>query len=1805
MIRRGLSLLLLLALAASTLSAQGHPNSDRGFSPERSYQVGDVDNVNLFNGNMVITLPLGSSYPVGGGLSYGLTLVYNSNVWDFQQREDFSSGVTYTQGFPSRWDNAGLGWNVSLGRLFAPTERGFDADRWAYVGPDGADHVFYPTLHEGDPQDAGDVPGGSILSERVSYSRDGSYLRMTLTGGLRQVEFPDGQIHTFRTDRKLERIEDRFGNWVDVDYADPLRWALSDSQGRVHKVFFQTLTQDGQPGLRVERVELAAAGGATAVYGFGYTAATVPRAYPHNDPALSAQVGVQLLTSLTLPDGSSYQMPVADYFTAPVTNDEKRASGAIRGLRLPTLGRLEWTYQAYAFPAWSGGPKPYRNRVAGVATRRLVNASGGVEGAWTYATSSTGHGTELPPTGHVINTVTDPLGHRTERYFSTLEDVDDYALAFTRLAPGDGAGRFLSTITYNASGTQLRSTYVRYERDKSWNATSLTQDGINLNRRVETERTVYHDDGGRFADVTSAEFDGLGHYRKSATGGNFQAGDVRTTTVNFNDARGIYKIDQATDVPAPGHNFNMLPASAPWVLGTFASQKVEEGGSTAFSVFCHDPATGFLKRKRTLKNNGTAESAADLLEVYTEAGGNVTTEQSFGGDLQSLTANGTTCSMALPGPVYQVSHTYQSGVLATSQYAGTTFKAVDRTIHAGTGLPVSSRDSSGLTTTFEYDLMGRPTWSMPEAGHGGWTESVYTPAQSTASLANVLIKRRNNGSQGAAVLSQSRITFDSFGRVWKEEQLLPGNVWSTRETLYNAAGQKASISEMQAGAPTKRTHFLGYDPFGRPAAIRPPDGAQHDVTFSYSGVRSVSRTSQVAVYEGGTVSEKPSTTTEIYDRQGRLSRVIEPSAAGGAPVTTTYTYDVGNRLSGVSTPASGFGTQSRSFVYDNRGFLLSETHPEKGTSGNGTVTYANYDARGHAGRKTDGPNVLAFTYDSAERLTEVKESGSGGRVLKQFGYAGTNGANDWRLGKLRDASRFNYVSVNGNPFTIEIRETYTYGGRDGRVSRRDTASTVNGGAGDAFTQSFSYTPLGLPNTLDYPVCTTPGCTQAPAPVFVDVPQGAPAKAEIEALYRAEITVGCVPSPRTYCPGGLINRAEMAVFLLTAKEGKGYVPPPCVTPMFTDVPCSSPFAPFVHEMARRGITVGCGSGIFCPDNPVTREQMAIFLLATKEPGFVPQACTTPIYADVPCSRGTAIWVEETARRKIFTGCGGANFCPASPINREQMAGLLVRTFDIPVVVDPAAPRTLQYTYNEGLLGGVNGYATLSYHPNLLLSQVTHTNGVLETQANDPNAMRRPAVLGAASPYASWTSGSYTYDGAGNIKTMGSAWFGYDRVSRLTIGTIPEGQQTYTFDPFGNLTAIGGTNGRTTPTSPATNRLNGAGAAYDAAGNLTAWNGAVYEYDKFNQMTRMASGSEDWSYLYTADDERIWAFKLGANFSRWTLRDLGGAVLREYENNAGLWNATSDYIYRNGQLLAAETDQGRRHYHLDHLGTPRLITDAAGYPKAYHAYYPFGEEATAFNQDTERLKFTGHERDFASAGGAGDDLDYMHARHHSPVTGRFLSVDPVGGNPAAPQSWNRYAYVTGRPLIYTDPNGLIGFGRVPPPVGMTFYDTFYVVAPAWRGTTANPFTGTRGLNSLLQGSVFFISVSSLDSAISFLRGYTQNRFEQMAVEGNNLAALVDYIGLELILPEDSSDLGMDLAMMMIPAGKLGKGLLKGENAVRLAAKKLGLDPKKASDVLHKIKKSLERGGADNVWIDPKNGDLVSPETGEILGNLGDYR
>jgi M6 family metalloprotease-like protein len=180
--------------------------------------------------------------------------------------------------------------------------------------------------------------------------------------------------------------------------------------------------------------------------------------------------------------------------------------------------------------------------------------------------------------------------------------------------------------------------------------------------------------------------------------------------------------------------------------------------------------------------------------------------------------------------------------------------------------------------------------------------------------------------------------------------------------------------------------------------------------------------------------------------------------------------------------------------------------------------------------------------------------------------------------------------------------------------------------------------------------------------FSDVPRTSGYFRFIETLLHHSVTGGCTAT--TYCPGNSATRGQMAIFALVGKEGSSYAPPACgAAPMFTDVPVTSPFCKWVEELARRGIAGGCGGGNYCPSAVVTRGQMPIFMLKTLDPAFDPPACTTPMFGDVPATSPYCKWVEELARRGVVNGCGGGNYCPTNPVTRAQMGVFISATFGL--------------------------------------------------------------------------------------------------------------------------------------------------------------------------------------------------------------------------------------------------------------------------------------------------------------------------------------------------------------------------------------------------------------------------------------------------------------------------------------------------------------------------------------------------------------
>jgi len=117
-------------------------------------------------------------------------------------------------------------------------------------------------------------------------------------------------------------------------------------------------------------------------------------------------------------------------------------------------------------------------------------------------------------------------------------------------------------------------------------------------------------------------------------------------------------------------------------------------------------------------------------------------------------------------------------------------------------------------------------------------------------------------------------------------------------------------------------------------------------------------------------------------------------------------------------------------------------------------------------------------------------------------------------------------------------------------------------------------------------------------VFADVPLTYWAVNWIEKLFADGITTGCGTSPLVYCPEDSVTRAQMAIFLLRAEHGAAYIPPGVGSSTgFNDVPVTHWAAAWIKQLAAEGITTGCGDGNYCPEDPVTRAQMAVFLVRT--------------------------------------------------------------------------------------------------------------------------------------------------------------------------------------------------------------------------------------------------------------------------------------------------------------------------------------------------------------------------------------------------------------------------------------------------------------------------------------------------------------------------------------------------------------------------------------------------------------------------------
>jgi RHS repeat-associated protein len=285
--------------------------------------------------------------------------------------------------------------------------------------------------------------------------------------------------------------------------------------------------------------------------------------------------------------------------------------------------------------------------------------------------------------------------------------------------------------------------------------------------------------------------------------------------------------------------------------------------------------------------------------------------------------------------------------------------------------------------------------------------------------------------------------------------------------------------------------------------------------------------------------------------------------------------------------------------------------------------------------------------------------------------------------------------------------------------------------------------------------------------------------------------------------------------------------------------------------------------------------------------------------------------------------------------------------------------------------------------------------------------------------------FTYDNANRRSSLTLpngivASYSYDQGSRLTgisygLGGNSVGNLSYTYDSLGRRISMGGALATLNLPQPL------ASATYDAANELSNWNGVGISYDANGSMVSDSVHTYSWdarNQLASIDSGGAASFSYDT-FGRRTSKTITGVAtigfLYDGANSVQELNGSSPIAsLLTGSIdehLARTDSTGQYSFLTDVLGSTVALTDATGTVQTQYAYDPFGGTTQSGASTINSFAYTGRELDTAG-------LYFLRARYYSPAMGRFISEDPIGlagGN-------NEYAYVADEPTDFLDPFGL---------------------------------------------------------------------------------------------------------------------------------------------------------------------------------------
>ncbi|MCC6367046.1 MAG: S8 family serine peptidase [Bryobacterales bacterium] len=371
----------------------------------------------------------------------------------------------------------------------------------------------------------------------------------------------------------------------------------------------------------------------------------------------------------------------------------------------------------------------------------------------------------------------------------------------------------------------------------------------------------------------------------------------------------------------------------------------------------------------------------------------------------------------------------------------------------------------------------------------------------------------------------------------------------------------------------------------------------------------------------------------------------EPAAAGNFLIRATVTYPGGCTFQITRTSASVAPDG------DNGRIPVNASSPFCAWSAQSTTPWITLAAGGQG----QGRGALAFT--AAANPTAASRSGvislAGTTIYVYQPPPGCSFTLSTQSLAVPAAGGASSVTVNATPScswtpTAQPSWTTLTSGAATGTANASLSSSANP-ANSARTGSLEI--AGLLTQLLQPAAN-------PLQIFQDVPLSNPFSPYIGLMKDNAVTSGCTTT--TYCPDTTTTRGQMAVFIVRALMGDSFDYQP--GPYFTDVPASHPFFKYIQKMRQLGVTSGCTATTYCPDAPVTRGQMAVFIVRARlalQPGAALFFPNSAFFTDVPASHPFFSFIQKMRQLGVTSGCSASAYCPDDPTTRGQMAVFIMR------------------------------------------------------------------------------------------------------------------------------------------------------------------------------------------------------------------------------------------------------------------------------------------------------------------------------------------------------------------------------------------------------------------------------------------------------------------------------------------------------------------------------------------------------------------